>query len=128
MIRVLVVDDDPAVREITCKYVESVDGFAVVGRAHDGEDAKGAVKRVNPDLIVLDVYMPKKNGLDFLAELREEGCAAEVIFLTAADDAATMARAEQLGTLDYLVKPFNLERFRESLAKCAARACSGGGR
>lgn len=125
MIRVLVVDDDPAVREITCKYVESVDGFAVVGKAHDGDDAMLAVRRVNPDLIVLDIYMPKKNGLDFLAELRAEGGHADVIFLTAADDAAMMARAGQLGIVDYLVKPFNLERFRESLAKCAARVYSG---
>ena len=117
MIRVLVVEDEAAVMEITCKYVESVDGFTVVGRAFDGQEGRELALRLEPDLIILDIYMPKKNGLEMLAELREARCPAEAIFLTAAADSGVRARAESLGIVDYLVKPFNLERFRASLLK-----------
>lgn len=121
MPRVLVVDDDSEVMDITCRYIESLDGFVVVGRAGDGVEAGDLVRRAEPDLMVLDIYMPKKSGLELLAELRGEGNSVDVIFLTADADAAVMERAKLLGIADYLVKPFSFERFRESLLRCAGR-------
>lgn len=120
MIRVMVVEDDCAVMDITCKYVEGVPGFAVVGRAQDGEEAKAMAVRLRPDLLILDIYMPRKSGMDLLAELRAENVPVHAIFLTASDDAAMMARAEELGAADYLVKPVSFERFKASLARCDA--------
>ncbi len=115
-IRVLVVEDDPMVMDITCKYVESVPGFKAVARASSGDAARECVDSMDIDLIILDIFMPGKNGIDLLAELRAGGCLADVIFLTAADGTEFINRAQKLGFIDYLIKPFNYERFHDSLA------------
>lgn len=115
MINVLVVEDDPMVMDITCKYVESVAGFKVTSRAGDGAAAKKCVAGGDVDLIILDVFMPGPNGVELLTSLRADGCMADVIFLTAAADAELINRAQKLGFVDYLIKPFNYERFKTSL-------------
>lgn len=115
MIQVLVVEDDPMVMDITCKYVESVPGFAVAARAGDGRAARERVRQGGVDLIILDVFMPGPNGVELLAGLRTEGCLADVIFLTAAADTELINRAQKLGFVDYLIKPFSYERFRTAL-------------
>lgn len=116
MIQVLVVEDDPMVMEITCKYVDSVPGFKVVRRAGNSVAAEEALKEERIDLMILDIFMPGRNGVDLLAELRAAGCLTDVVFLTAADDTDFINRAQKLGFVDYLIKPFSYERFRDSLA------------
>lgn len=118
MIRVVVVEDDRAAMDITCRYVEKVEGFSVVGKAFDGDEAEAMVARLNPDLIILDIDIPGKNGADLLEELRKQGNHARALFLTAASDADIMARAFSLGIVDYLVKPIGFEQFKNSLCKC----------
>ncbi|MCD8141358.1 MAG: response regulator [Planctomycetaceae bacterium] len=118
MIRVMVMEDDRAAMDITCRYVEKVDGFSIVGRAYDGNEAKAMVLRLDPDLIILDNDMPKKNGMELLEELRRENHAVSTLFLTATSDLEIIARAEALGIVDYLVKPIGLDRLRMSLEKC----------
>lgn len=120
MIRVVVVEDDDAAMDITCRYIEQVGGFEVVGRAYDGLAAKAAILRLNPELVILDIDMPMKNGMELLEELRREEHAVSVLFMTATSDPETIARAEELGIVDYLVKPFALNRFRTALEKCVA--------
>ncbi len=115
MIQVLVVEDDPMVMEITCKYVDSVPGFKVVRRAGSSPAAETALKETTVDLMILDIFMPGKNGVDLLAELRSRGYLTDVVFLTAADDTDFINRAQKLGFVDYLIKPFSYERFRDSL-------------
>lgn len=115
MISVLVVEDDPMVMDITCKYVESVPGFKVAARAGDGDEARTALDAHDIDLIILDVFMPGDNGVELLTGLRAEGCMADVIFLTAAADTEIINRAQKLGFADYLIKPFNYERFKTAL-------------
>lgn len=115
MIQVLAVEDDPMVMDITCKYVESVPGFKIAAKAGDGEQARAALAAKEIDLIILDVFMPGDNGVDLLAKLRTDGCLADVIFLTAAADTELINRAQKLGFVDYLIKPFNYERFKTAL-------------
>lgn len=115
MIQVLAVEDDPMVMDITCKYVESVPGFQIAARAGDSEAARTHLDDKEIDLIILDVFMPGINGVDFLAEMRGKGCMADVIFLTAAADTELINRAQKLGFADYLIKPFNYERFKTAL-------------
>lgn len=115
MIRVLVVEDDPMVMDITCKYVESVPDFKVAARAGSGDAARERIAQNDIDLIILDIFMPGSSGLDFLGEIRADGCMADVVFLTAADDTEFINRAQKLGFVDYLIKPFNYERFKTAL-------------
>ena len=67
------------------------------------------------DLIILDVYMPQMSGTELLLQLRAEGVDADVIMVTSANDAKTVNDAARLGAVDYLVKPFAYERFRQAL-------------
>ena len=84
VIRTVVVDDDYMVAEIHRGFVERVSGFEVVGVAHSGEEALGAVERLRPDLLVLDLYLPDQTGLGVLDELRRKGNTVDVIMVTAA--------------------------------------------
>lgn len=122
MIEVMVVEDDPMVMELTCDYVDSIDGFHVVERARSGRTALAAINGENCiDLIILDIYMPIMNGVEFLTALRAKGNAADVIFLTASNDNRMIDSALKLGAVDYLIKPFKYDRFKESLDQYARR-------
>lgn len=115
MIRVMVVEDDPMVMSYNCRFIGNMDGFEVVATAADGVAAKALLDERDVDLVLLDIFMPLKNGLEFLAEVRAEGSLADVIFLTAVNDTKTINRAIKLGLFDYLIKPFSYARLKEAL-------------
>lgn len=107
MISVLVVDDDFMVADVHRRLVDRQPGFEVVGVAHSAATALKAVTDLNPDLVVLDVFLPDHSGVEFLGALRANGSTCEVIVITAARDADTIATIMRLGALRYLVKPFD---------------------
>lgn len=115
MIKVLIIEDDPMVAQINKKYVEAIEGFRVVSVAHDGEAAYEMIKEHRPDLLILDIYMPKTNGLMLLKRIRNEGIAVDAIMVTAAKEAADVDEVLKLGAVDYLVKPFEFQRFKIAL-------------
>lgn len=115
VIRTVVVDDDYMVAEIHRGFVERVSGFEVVGVAHSGEEALGAVERLRPDLLVLDLYLPDQTGLGVLDELRRKGNTVDVIMVTAAKEVGAIQQAMQRGALHYIVKPFDFARFAHTL-------------
>lgn len=115
MIRVMVVEDDPMVMGYNCRFIDNMDGFEVVARAANGADAKNSIDKNDIDLVILDIFMPLKNGLEFLAEIRTEGNLADVIFLTAVNDTQMINHAIKLGLFDYLIKPFSYARLQEAL-------------
>jgi response regulator of citrate/malate metabolism len=115
VIRTLVVDDDYMVADIHRGFVERVPGFAVVGVAHSGREAVEAVERLEPDLLILDVYLPDLTGLAVLDELRSKGKTVDAIMVTAAKEVASIQQAMQRGALHYIVKPFNFARFQQTL-------------
>ena len=120
MIGVLVVDDDFMVARIHRGYVAKVPGFAVVGEAHSGEAALRAVAATRPDLVLLDIYLPDRSGLDVLRELRASGAVApDVIVITAARDVETVRAAMHGGVASYLVKPFPFSTFADRLQRYA---------
>ena len=84
MIRVLVVDDDFMVARIHVGFVERVAGFEVVGVAHTGTQAADAVARLRPDLLLLDLYLPDRFGLDLLTDLHRGEHPCDAIVITAA--------------------------------------------
>lgn len=115
-VRVLVVDDDFAVAAVHRGYLESMPGFLVVGEAHRGADALGAVAALEPDLVLLDIYLPDMSGIDVLRRLRAPDLpTVDVIAITAAREVETVRDAMAGGVLHYLVKPFSLATFRERL-------------
>jgi response regulator of citrate/malate metabolism len=120
MIRVLVVDDDFRIADIHAAYVNKVDGFQAIAQAHTAAEAVGAVNRLRPDLLLLDLYLPDEHGLDLVARLRREGHpAVDVIVITAAKDADSVRAAMQGGALHYLLKPFSFPALRDKLLSYA---------
>ena len=121
MIRTLVVDDDFMSASIHRTYVDRIAGFETVGEAHSGGEALELVRRLEPDLVLLDIYLPDMSGLDVLRRLRQdEQAPVDVIAVTAAKDVKTLRAAMQGGVVHYVVKPFLFETFRDRLERYAA--------
>lgn len=119
MRRVLVVDDDFMVASIHRQYVERIDGFEVVGEARTGQQALDMVAELQPDLALLDIYLPDMSGLDVMRRIRVDS-AVDVVAITAARDVATLQRAMRYGAIHYLVKPFTFPMLREKLGRYAS--------
>jgi DNA-binding response OmpR family regulator len=103
--RVLVVDDEPMVRDVLARYLAR-DGFEVetVG---DGEAALAAFETVRPDLILLDLMLPRVDGFEVFRRLREAGAASPVIMLTARGEVTDRIVGLEIGADDYVSKPFS---------------------
>jgi len=121
VIRVLVVDDDFMVARIHVGFVDRVDGFEVVGVAHSGAEAAEAVSELRPDLLLLDLYLPDRFGLDLLADLRTLPHPCDAIVITAAKEADAVRAALRLGVADYVLKPFSFTDLEERLQRYAAQ-------
>lgn len=121
MIRVLVVDDDFMVARIHVGFVERVEGFEVVGVAHSGKEAAEAVTALRPDLLLLDLYLPDRFGLDLLADLRTGPNPCDAIVITAAKESAAVRSAVRLGVTDYVLKPFGFGDLEERLRRYATQ-------
>jgi two-component system LytT family response regulator len=112
MIKAIIIDDEPLARMIVQEYLQSYTGISVVQECGDGFEGIKAIQQHHPDLIFLDIQMPKINGFEML-ELVEEPPA--VIFTTAFDEYAI--RAFENHAVDYLLKPFNKQRFDKAVRK-----------
>jgi len=114
-VRVLVVDDDPMVQQVNRDYVESVEGFHVVAMARTAREAIEYVRTHRPDLVLLDIYMPDQDGVSVLKEIRRLQFPADVIMVSAAQDAQTIQDVVRYGAVDYIIKPFRMDRLRKAL-------------
>ena len=112
MIRCVIVDDDPLARELVREYLAMDEEFEVVAECANGFEAVKAVSAHDPDLVFLDIQMPKLDGFEVLSLLDRSPI---VVFVTAYDDYAL--RAFEVHALDYLLKPFSEERFRAVLER-----------
>ena len=115
MSRILVVDDEPHIVEVVRAYLVR-DGHDVVTAA-DGETALELARDTAPDLVVLDVMLPRLSGFEVLRELRATGSGAAVIMLTARDDVIDRVAGLEIGADDYVTKPFEP---RELVARVGA--------
>ena len=116
MIRVLVVDDDYHVAHAHALSVARVPGFEVVGEAHTGAEARELVTSAEPDLLLLDMYLPDFSGLDLVRQVAASGeRVPDFLLVTAARDIESVRTAMQLGSFYYLVKPFTFAALREQL-------------
>src|SRR4029453_18958299 len=120
VISTLVVDDDFMVAKIHAAFVDRTPGFEVVRVVHTGADALRAVHELHPDLVLLDIYLPDRNGVEVLERLRAETPEVDVLVITAAREGDTVRRALRGGGVNSLIKPFEYEALRERLEHYAA--------
>src|SRR5215471_15702035 len=112
MIKAIIIDDEPLARSIVKEYLQSFPEIELVQECNDGLEGLKAIQQHNPDLIFLDIQMPKINGFEML-ELIENPPA--VIFTTAFDEYAI--KAFEAHAIDYLLKPFDQKRFDKAIEK-----------
>lgn len=117
MRKVVIVEDDPMVALINRKYVEMVEGFTVSSVVTTKDELIEKLEEEDISLILLDVYLPKENGFEILKDIREKGFLTDVIMMTAADNNEELKRAFAYGAIDYLIKPFEFDRFKIALEK-----------
>ena len=126
MLKVLIVEDEEMIRK---GIVLTVDWAAldcvVVGEASNGLEGLEAARRLEPTLIITDLKMPQMDGLEMLRALREEGCGAYVIILTAYDQFDYAQSALRLGAVDYLLKPFHDGELESAVNRLCSRMESG---
>ncbi len=111
-IKTVLIDDEKLARDIVKNYISDFDEIEIVGEAGNGYEAVKLINEKNPDLIFLDIQMPKINGFEML-ELIDDP--PSIIFTTAFDQYAL--KAFEVNAVDYLLKPFSEERFEEALRK-----------
>ncbi|WP_251861752.1 response regulator [Clostridium sp. Marseille-Q2269] len=117
MKNVLIVEDDPMVALINKSYVNLIKGLNYLGCVTEEEKIIDVLDKEHVDLIILDVYLPKKSGLDILKSLRAKGYIVDIIMVTAANSRNEIKTAFAYGAIDYLVKPFEFDRFSEAIKK-----------
>jgi len=110
--KVVIIDDEPLARSIVLEYLQDFKNIEVVAECGDGFQGVKAIAQHKPDLVFLDIQMPKINGFEML-ELLEE--VPSVIFATAFDEYAI--KAFEANAIDYLLKPFSKERFDKAIEK-----------
>ncbi len=117
---VLIAEDELLARNRLTRFIEDFDEFDLIGVANDGEEAFEKVKQLSPDLLVTDVSMPEKTGIELVTELSAAHKAPVVIFTTAHEDFAL--NAFKLNVVDYLLKPIERVALYDAM-KRAARLC-----
>jgi DNA-binding LytR/AlgR family response regulator len=116
-VRVLVVDDEKPARDRLIRMLARIEGVSVAGEARDGEEAARMIAELAPDAVLLDVNMPRLDGMSLALE--HLGALPAVVFVTAYDDHAV--RAFEAGAVDYLVKPVRQERLERALERARER-------
>src|SRR6188508_891067 len=112
MTKIVLIDDEPLARSLVREYLESFPDIEIMEECDNGLEGVKAIQRHQPDLIFLDIQMPKINGFEML-ELIDDP--PQVIFTTAFEEYAI--RAFETHAADYLLKPFSKERFDKAMQK-----------
>ena len=116
LLRIVIVDDEPLARTVVREYAGAAAGVDIVAECANGFEAVKAVTELKPDLVLLDVQMPKLDGFEVLELI---GGDVPVVFITAYDQYAL--RAFEVHAIDYLLKPFSAERFQQAIARARER-------
>jgi DNA-binding NarL/FixJ family response regulator len=120
MIRVVLIDDQTLVRRGVRALLELAGDIAIVAEAADGIEGAAVIRRERPDVVLLDVRMPKASGLDLLRELRDAGELPPTILLTTFDDDEALLEGVKAGARGYLLKDVSLEQLTGAIRAVAA--------
>jgi len=118
VMRVLIVEDDPMVMRLNVDYLARLEGVELVGQCESVPAALELLEREAVDLLLLDVYLRNRSGLEVLRHLRAQDRNTDAVLITAASEIETVRAAQRLGARDYLVKPFSFERSRDAVEAC----------
>jgi len=121
-IRTIIIDDETPAREIIRHYLKELDDIEIIAECADGFNGLKTITTMKPDLVFLDIQMPRLTGIEMLEVMTEK---PEVIFSTAYDQYAI--RAFELNAVDYLLKPFAKRRFLDAVKKATDRIRAGSG-
>lgn len=119
-ISVLIVDDNDMTRE-TLRVILRSDEYNVVGEATDGDVALEMVSRLKPNIILLDVIMPKVSGLEALKSIRLVAPNVSILMVTANKDQETVTEAVRAGISGYIIKPFNAKKVLDTVQQVATK-------
>lgn len=115
-ISAIIIDDEPLARDIVKRYASTVEGLNIVAECSDGFEALRQIQTLKPDLLFLDIQMPKLDGFELLEVLEYNPA---IIFATAFDQFAI--KAFEMNAIDYLLKPFSKDRFESAVQKAMQR-------
>jgi two-component system LytT family response regulator/two-component system response regulator LytT len=115
MIRSFIVDDEEPARNEFKRFLQKEVDFELVGEAVDGEDALNGIRRLKPNVVFLDIHIPKMNGLEVAGELAKLSEVPLIVFVTAFDEYAI--QAFDVSAIDYILKPYDRDRFQKACAK-----------
>lgn len=126
-LQVLIVEDDPIIACVYKRMIAGMSRLEVAGTVTRGEDALAFLQRYPCDLMLLDLTLAGMSGVTLLQRLRSAGHSTEVIALTACRDSSYVRAIVQRGAVDYIVKPFTVERLRQSIGRylCRVAALNG---
>jgi two-component system, LytTR family, response regulator len=121
-IRIIIIEDEAPARDLIKHYLKDLDSIEIIAECGDGFSALKSISALKPDLVFLDIQMPRLTGIELLEVLTEK---PEVIFTTAYDQFAL--KAFELNAVDYLLKPFAKRRFLNAVEKAIEKIRSGAG-
>jgi len=119
--KVLIADDASFMRQMIRDIIEP-EGWEVVGEASDGVDVVEKFKKLRPDVVMMDIVMPKRSGIDAVKAIKAEDPGARVVMCSALGQEALVTEAIQAGAKDFIVKPFKPDAVLATLAKVAEKA------
>jgi len=105
-LKCLIVEDSAFMREIYHYSLRELNNFSIVAEAQDGEEAMRLLAEIQPDILILDLVLPKKNGIDVLRDLPTVSAHTKTIVISSLEDENIIAQAKALGAIVYLLKPF----------------------
>ncbi len=121
MTHTIIIEDDPMVAQINRQYMQQIKDFCVDAVFDNAQSALDYLQKNVVNLVLLDVFMPGMNGITLLRKMRADKLKCAVIIITAATEMNTVHEALRLGVIDYLIKPYSFERFKEAVQKYIIR-------
>ncbi|HLN56441.1 MAG TPA: LytTR family transcriptional regulator DNA-binding domain-containing protein [Bacteroidales bacterium] len=121
-VRIVIIDDETPAREIIKHYLAETEGIEIIAECSDGFSGLKTISSLKPDLVFLDIQMPRLTGIELVEVMTEK---PEIIFTTAYDQYAI--RAFELNAVDYLMKPYQKRRFLEAVKKAIDKIHAGQG-
>lgn len=113
-IKLVIVDDAPFIREVMVNIFRTTD-IEVIGEAEDGAEAVAIVLEKAPDVVLMDIVMPKKSGIEATREILEKRPQTRIIACSTIDQEQMMLKALEAGCCSYVVKPFNAEALEKAV-------------
>jgi len=120
MANIMIADDSDSIR-LVLKDILSIDNHNIVGEAKDGAEAVELFSQIIPDLLLLDLAMPKKDGLTVVQEIIAQHPTAKIILITASDDQKTIQKVLDSGGISYLSKPFSFNTVLKIISDVLAK-------